>query len=57
VLRSLGAFDAASGRDVLYRAVLWRSGDLDCYYANVTLAPQLLDWRAALGLERMCEDA
>jgi UDP-glucose 4-epimerase len=57
VLQVLRTFEAATGRTVPYRAVPRRSGDLDCYYADVTLAAQLLDWRAALGLERMCEDA
>ncbi len=57
VLEVLRAFEAASGCAVPYRAVPRRSGDLDCYYADVTLAAQLLHWRAGLGLEQMCEDA
>ena len=56
VLEMVRAFAAASGKPVPYRVVGRRPGDLAEYFANPTLAQQLLGWRAQLGIDAMCAD-
>jgi UDP-glucose 4-epimerase len=57
VLELVRAFAAASGRDVPYRIVRRRPGDVAACYADPTRAEQLLGWRARHGLDRMCADS
>ncbi len=57
VLDMVKAFEQASGRPVPYRITQRRPGDIACCYADPTLAADLLDWRAELGLDAMCADA
>jgi len=57
VLEVVAAFAAASGREVPYRIVERRPGDVAECYADPTLAKQLIGWEAKLDLARMCEDA
>lgn len=57
VLEMVRAFEQASGRNVPYRIVPRRPGDVATCYADPTLAAELLDWRAEKGLEEMCADA
>lgn len=38
-----------------YKVVARREGDVAACYANPSLAHEELGWRAALGLDRMCE--
>ncbi|GAB4040507.1 MAG: UDP-glucose 4-epimerase GalE [Rubrivivax sp.] len=57
VLEVVRAYAAASGRDVPYRIVPRRPGDVAACYADPSLAEQLLGWRARHGLERMCADS
>jgi hypothetical protein len=47
VLEVVRAYAAASGRDVPYRIVPRRPGDVAACYADPSLAEQLLGWRAA----------
>ena len=56
VLEMARAFAAASGRPVPYEIVARRPGDISACWADPTLAERLLDWKAELGIERMCED-
>lgn len=56
VLEMVNAFAAASERDVPYEIEPRRAGDLPEYYAEPSLAKQLLGWEAKLGIDRMCED-
>ncbi|MDR3395581.1 MAG: UDP-glucose 4-epimerase GalE [Parasulfuritortus sp.] len=56
VLDMAKAFATASGREVPYRIAPPRSGDIACCYADPSLAAELLGWRAARGIEAMCED-
>ncbi len=57
VLEMVAALAAASGREIPYQIVDRRPGDVAACYADPALALQLLDWRAELGLERMCADS
>ena len=57
VLEMVEAFRRASGRDIPYRIVARRPGDVAACYADPTLAARLLGWRAERGLERICRDA
>jgi UDP-glucose 4-epimerase len=56
VLEMIKAFEEASGKTIPYEIVARRSGDLAEYYADPTLAKQLLDWVAKYDINRMCED-
>ena len=57
VLEVVNAFAKASGRPVPYVVVPRRPGDVAACYADPSRAAQLLDWRAAHGLSRMCQDS
>ena len=57
VLEMVAALARASGREIPYQIVARRAGDVAACYADPSLALQLLDWRAELGLERMCADS
>ncbi|KIQ98273.1 UDP-glucose 4-epimerase GalE [Lysobacter sp. A03] len=57
VLELVKAFERASGRQVPYRIVERRLGDVAEVYADPGLALELLGWRAELGVDAMCEDA
>lgn len=57
VLEVVRAYEAASGRKVAYQFAPRRPGDVTACYADPTLAEQLLGWRAARGIEQMCEDS
>jgi UDP-glucose 4-epimerase len=56
VLEMIQAFEGASGQGIPYEIVERRPGDLPEYYADPSLAEQLLGWKAELGIDRMCED-
>ncbi len=56
VLDMVNAFSAASGRDVPYRIVARRAGDIACCYADPALAEQLIQWKAEKDLTDMCRD-
>ena len=56
VLEMVEAFRQASGRDIPYRIVARRPGDIAACHADPSLAARLLGWRAERGLEQMCRD-
>ena len=57
VLELVRAFEQASGRPVPFEIVARRPGDIDACYADVTLARELLGWKAERGLADMCVDS
>ncbi len=56
VLDMVRAFAAASGRQIPYRTVAGRAGDVPIYYADPSLAHEMLGWRATRSIEDMCRD-
>lgn len=56
VLEVVNAFSKASGKEVAYKIVDRRPGDIACCYANPALAKELLDWQAEFGIQAMCDD-
>ena len=57
VLDVVRALAAASGRKVPYQVVSRRSGDVAEYYADPTLAREVLGWQATRGIDEMCADS
>jgi len=57
VLEIIKAFSAASGRQVDFRIVGRRPGDVAACYADPSLAFELMGWRANRTIEEMCADA
>ena len=57
VLQLLRAFESASGRDIPYRIVDRRAGDVAEVYADPARAERLLGWRAAQDVDAICRDA
>jgi len=57
VLELVHAFIKASGKDVPYRIVERRPGDIASCYADPTLAEKLLHWHAEKNIEDMCRDS
>ena len=57
VLDMVKAFSEASGKDVPYKIVGRRSGDVAMCYADPTKANIELGWIAKYGIKEMCEDA
>lgn len=57
VLQLLRAFEAASGREIPYRIVDRRAGDVAEVYADPARAERLLGWRTELDVDAMCRDA
>ncbi len=57
VLQLLQAFEAASEREIPYRIVARRGGDVAEVYADPQRAERLLGWRAELDVDAMCRDA
>uniref|UniRef100_A0A7M4FJM9 UDP-glucose 4-epimerase n=1 Tax=Crocodylus porosus TaxID=8502 RepID=A0A7M4FJM9_CROPO len=56
VLQMVKAMEKASGREIKYKIVARREGDVATCYADPGLAAQELGWKAAFGLNKMCED-
>lgn len=56
VLQALAAFSTAAGRDLPYKIVERRPGDLAEYYAVPDYSYQQLGWTAQYGLEEMVSD-
>ncbi len=56
VLEMVEAFRKASGKEIPYRIVSRRPGDVASCYADTALAARLLGWRAERGLDQMCRD-
>ena len=57
VLEMVAAFEKASGRQIPYRIVGRRPGDIAETYADAGKARRELGWAAKLGLAEMCADA
>jgi UDP-glucose 4-epimerase len=57
VLEVVRAYAHASGREIPVTIAPRRPGDVAACYADASRAAQLLDWRAALDLDRMCADS
>ncbi len=57
VLEMVRAFEKASGRQVPYKIVGRRPGDIAECYADPSLANRLLGWKARFGVGEMCADA
>ncbi|XP_070806202.1 UDP-glucose 4-epimerase [Pituophis catenifer annectens] len=56
VLQMVKAMEKASGRQINYKIVERREGDVASCYANPGLAERELGWKAIFGLDKMCED-
>jgi len=57
VLEVLRAFEQAADREIPYRILPRRSGDVAACYADPTRAERLLGWTAQYDISRMCEDS
>jgi len=57
VLDVVKAFEKASGKEVHYRLVDRRAGDIAKCYANPFFAKEILGWEATRDLEQMCIDS
>lgn len=57
VLEVVRAFEYVSRREVPYRIVGRRQGDVAQCYAEVSFAERTLGWKAKRGVEEMCRDA
>lgn len=57
VLDMLHAFERASGKEIPYKIVERRAGDVAVCYSDPALAKQLLNWQAENDLETMCLDS
>ena len=49
-------FEKASGVNINYEIVDRRPGDIDQCYADTSLANNILNWKAELDIQKMCED-
>ena len=56
VLEMVQAFIQFTGRNIPYTVQPRRAGDVPRYFADPTLAKQVLDWETTRGLQAMCED-
>lgn len=56
VLDMVNAFSKASGKEVAYKIVDRRPGDVAMCYADPSKANKELGWEAKFGVEEMCED-
>lgn len=56
VLDLVRAFEAASGKPVPMKMGPRRAGDLDAYWADPSLARELLGWAVERGVDAMCAD-
>ena len=57
VLDMVKAFSKASGKEVAYKIVDRRPGDVAMCYADPKKANEELGWKAQYGIKEMCEDA
>jgi len=56
VLEMVEAFAEAAGREIAYRIVGRRPGDIASCYADASKAEKELSWKASRGIKAMCED-
>jgi UDP-glucose 4-epimerase len=57
VLQLVKAFEKASGKEVKFKYVSRRAGDIAECFADPSKAMKELNWRAQKGLDEMCEDS
>jgi UDP-glucose 4-epimerase len=57
VLEVVAAFERASGKQIPYRIVGRRPGDVASCYADASKAKRELGWSAQRGIDQMCADA
>ena len=57
VLDMVKAFEKASGKEVPYKIVQRRAGDIAKCFANSSLAKEVLGWSASKTIEDMCTDS
>ena len=57
VLDVINAMRKASGKDIPYKVVGPREGDVPVSYADASLAEKEMGWKAVKGIEEMCSDA
>lgn len=57
VFEVLRAFEQASGREIPYKVLPRRAGDIAVCYADASLAEKLLGWKANRTLDEMCRDS
>jgi UDP-glucose 4-epimerase len=57
VLDVVKAFEKASGKEIPYKLVDRRPGDVAACYANPVKAKEMLNWEAKFGIDEMCRDA
>ncbi|PGT76793.1 UDP-glucose 4-epimerase GalE [Priestia megaterium] len=57
VLEMIHIFEKVSGKNIAYKIVNRRPGDLAICYADPTKAKAELNWAAIRGIEEMCKDA
>ena len=57
VLDIVHAYEEAIGRELPYKIVDRRPGDIDECYADPTRAKELLGWQATRGIKEMCRDS
>ena len=53
----VAAYGRACGRDLPFRVVGRREGDIPAYFADPSRAKAILGWRARLGIAEMCESS
>ncbi len=56
VMDVLHAFEKACGKELPYKIMPRRAGDIDCYYAEPTKAKELFNWEASYTIDDMCRD-
>ncbi len=56
VLELTSAFEKASKKEIPYRIVDRRPGDIAMFYADTAKAKEVLHWQAKRDIEKMCED-
>ena len=56
VLDMVKAFEEASKKEVVYKIVPRRAGDIASCYANPSYAKEVLAWEATHSIKEMCED-
>ena len=57
VLQLVKTFENATGKSVAYKIVPRRAGDIAIYFADASLAKQVLGWQTERDLADICRDA
>ncbi len=57
VLQLLHAFEKACGKEIPYKIVERRAGDIAEFYANTDKAQKMFGWNAEYDIDKMCEDS